>query len=73
MLILTASVEKREKELDKMHQQVVKDKKKIEDTIATLDQHKISALQTTWEKVSGSVFSQSYPSCLTVTDPGSEQ
>lgn len=46
------SVEKREKELDKMHQQVLRDKKKIEETISKLDEHKLNALQSTWEKVS---------------------
>ena len=32
---------------------VLKDKEKIEETIAQLDQYKKDALQKTWEKVNG--------------------
>jgi len=35
-----------------MHQQVLHDKQKIEETIAKLDAHKLTALEATWEKVS---------------------
>ena len=36
-----------------MYQQVLKDKSKIEETIAKLDDYKRDALKTTWEKVNG--------------------
>lgn len=45
------SVEKKEKELMIMYRQVLKDKSKIEETVAKLDEYKKEALQTTWEKV----------------------
>lgn len=34
-----------------MYRQVVKDKSKIEETVAKLDEYKKEALQTTWEIV----------------------
>lgn len=34
-----------------MYRQVLKDKTKIEETVATLDEYKKEALQNTWEKV----------------------
>ena len=34
-----------------MYRQVLKDKAKIEETVAKLDEYKKEALQTTWEKV----------------------
>lgn len=34
-----------------MYRQVLKDKSKIEETVAKLDEYKKEALQTTWEKV----------------------
>ena len=49
------SVEKREAALKKMMSTVLKDKEKIEETIAQLDQYKKDALQKTWEKVNGCV------------------
>lgn len=45
------SVEKKEKDLMTMYRQVLKDKSKIEETVAKLDEYKKDALQTTWEKV----------------------
>jgi structural maintenance of chromosome 2 len=45
------SVEKKEKDLKTMYQQVLKDKTKIEETVTKLDEYKKEALQTTWEKV----------------------
>lgn len=45
------SVEKKEKDLLGMYRQVLKDKTKIEETVATLDEYKKEALQNTWEKV----------------------
>lgn len=53
----TISVEKRETALKKMMSTVLKDKEKIEETIAELDRYKRDALQKTWEKVNGYVNS----------------
>lgn len=47
------SVEKKESEIKKMMATVLKDKQKIEETIAELDRYKRDALQKTWEKVDG--------------------
>jgi structural maintenance of chromosome 2 len=46
-------VEKKEQALKKMMSTVLKDKSKIEDTIAELDRYKRDALMQTWEKVNG--------------------
>jgi structural maintenance of chromosome 2 len=51
------SVEKKEQALKKMMSTVLKDKSKIEDTIAELDRYKRDALMQTWEKVNGWVTS----------------
>lgn len=53
VLNMIDSVEKKESELKTMMNTVLKDKGKIEDTIAELDRYKKDALQTTWEKVNG--------------------
>lgn len=47
------SVEKRESSLKKMLSTVMKDKEKIEATIAELDRYKREALESTWKKVDG--------------------
>ncbi|KAF9233061.1 condensin complex subunit SMC2 [Melanogaster broomeanus] len=47
------TVEKKDAEIKKMMATVLKDKEKIEDTIAELDRYKRDALQKTWEKVDG--------------------
>jgi hypothetical protein len=47
------SVEKRETSLKKMLATVMKDKEKIEETIAELDRYKREALESTWKKVDG--------------------
>ena len=57
-------VEKQERELLKMHSQVLKDKVKIEETIAKLDNYKKEALTKTWEKVNadfGGIFAELLP------------
>jgi hypothetical protein len=41
---------------------VMKDKEKIEDTIAELDRYKREALESTWKKVDGCVSPHSYGS-----------
>ena len=47
------SVEKKEASLKQMMKTVVKDKRKIEETITSLDEYKKSALDETWRKVNG--------------------
>lgn len=49
------SVEKKEKDLKTMHSTVIKDKGKIEETIARLDEYKLEALTKAWETVNGLV------------------
>jgi structural maintenance of chromosome 2 len=48
-------VEKREKELTAKHSTVIKDKGKIEETIARLDEYKLEALTKAWTTVNGYV------------------
>ncbi|KAG9312704.1 condensin complex subunit SMC2 [Chiua virens] len=58
------TVEKKETELKKMMATVLKDKQKIEETIAELDRYKRDALQKTWEKVDGdfgAIFAELLP------------
>jgi structural maintenance of chromosome 2 len=44
-------VVKKERELLKMHNQVLKDQEKIHETISKLDEYKRDALKTCWEQV----------------------
>ncbi|KAJ7083090.1 condensin complex subunit SMC2 [Mycena belliarum] len=53
VLAMIDNVEKRETELKKMMATVMKDKEKIEQTIAELDRYKREALESTWKKVDG--------------------
>ncbi|RHZ52104.1 hypothetical protein Glove_465g30 [Diversispora epigaea] len=58
------SVEKKEASLKQMLATVQKDKKKIEDTIVSLDNYKKDALERTWQKVDGdfgAIFSDLLP------------
>ncbi|CAG8530149.1 10347_t:CDS:10 [Diversispora eburnea] len=58
------SVEKKEVSLKQMLATVQKDKKKIEDTIVSLDDYKKDALERTWKKVDGdfgAIFSDLLP------------
>ncbi|KOS18258.1 Structural maintenance of chromosomes protein 2 [Escovopsis weberi] len=58
------SVEKKEVSLKQMIKTVVRDKRKIEETIISLDEYKKKALQETWEKVNrdfGQIFSELLP------------
>lgn len=58
------SVEKKEVALKNMIKTVVRDKRKIEETIVTLDDYKKKALQETWQKVNGDfgqIFSELLP------------
>jgi structural maintenance of chromosome 2 len=63
-LIAFGSLEKKQSDLDKMHDQVVKDRKKIEETISKLDNYKRDALVKTWEAVNsnfGNIFCDLLP------------
>jgi structural maintenance of chromosome 2 len=58
------SVEKKEAGLKQMMKTVIRDKRKIEETIASLDEYKTKALQETWQKVNadfGQIFSELLP------------
>ncbi|KIX02639.1 uncharacterized protein Z518_08581 [Rhinocladiella mackenziei CBS 650.93] len=58
------SVEKKEASLKNMLRTVIRDKKKIEETISTLDDYKKEALLKTWRKVTedfGNIFSDLLP------------
>lgn len=58
------SVEKKEVSLKHMMKTVIRDKRKIEETIVSLDDYKKKALLQTWEKVNGdfgNIFSELLP------------
>lgn len=58
------SVEKKEVSLKHMIKTVIRDKRKIEETIVSLDDYKKKALQETWQKVNGDfgqIFSELLP------------
>ncbi|RDA84692.1 hypothetical protein CP532_2762 [Ophiocordyceps camponoti-leonardi (nom. inval.)] len=58
------SVEKKEVSLKHMVKTVIRDKRKIEETIVSLDDYKKKALHKTWEKVNGdfgNIFSELLP------------
>lgn len=58
------SVEKKEVALKQMMKTVIRDKKKIEETIVSLDDYKKKALLETWQKVNadfGEIFSELLP------------
>ncbi|THZ29678.1 putative nuclear condensin complex subunit Smc2 [Aureobasidium pullulans] len=58
------SVEKKEAALKNMMRTVIRDKKKIEETIAQLDEYKKEALHKTWSKVNvdfGNIFNELLP------------
>jgi structural maintenance of chromosome 2 len=66
------SVEKKEVSLKNMMRTVIKDKKKIEETIENLDKYKKEALQKTWEKVNGDfgqIFNELLPGSFAKLDP----
>jgi hypothetical protein len=51
---------------------VIRDKKKIEETIVSLDEYKKKALQETWEKVNGDfgqIFAELLPGSFAKLDP----
>ncbi|GJN91828.1 hypothetical protein Rhopal_004851-T1 [Rhodotorula paludigena] len=64
VLSMIDSVEKKERDLLAMYKQVTKDKVKIEETVAVLDEHKKETLEKTWEKVNsefGNIFAELLP------------
>lgn len=66
------SVEKKEVSLKNMMKTVIKDKKKIEETIVSLDEYKKKALQETWQKVNGDfgdIFNELLPGSFAKLDP----
>lgn len=66
------SVEKKEVSLKNMMKTVIKDKKKIEETIVSLDEYKKKALQETWQKVNGDfgqIFAELLPGSFAKLDP----
>lgn len=66
------SVEKKEVALKNMMRTVIRDKKKIEETIVSLDEYKKKALQETWEKVNGDfgqIFAELLPGSFAKLDP----
>jgi structural maintenance of chromosome 2 len=66
------SVEKKEAALKNMMKTVVRDKRKIEETIVSLDEYKKEALQKTWFKVNGDfgqIFAELLPGSFAKLDP----
>lgn len=66
------SVEKKEVSLKNMMRTVIRDKKKIEETISSLDEYKKEALQKTWSKVNGdfgNIFADLLPGSFAKLDP----
>ncbi|KAL1898726.1 Structural maintenance of chromosomes protein 2 [Ceratocystis pirilliformis] len=58
------SVERKETSLKQMMKTVLRDKRKIEETIVSLDEYKTKTLQKTWKKVNadfGQIFSELLP------------
>ncbi|KAI8451653.1 hypothetical protein BY996DRAFT_7280118 [Phakopsora pachyrhizi] len=63
VLHMIDSVEKKERDLKTMHSTVIKDKGKIEETIARLDEYKLEALTKAWQTVNGE-FGQIFDTLL---------
>ena len=66
------SVEKKEVALKNMMRTVVRDKRKIEETISSLDEYKKEALRKTWSKVNGDfgqIFAELLPGSFAKLDP----
>ena len=66
------SVEKKEASLTNMMKTVIRDKRKIEETITTLDEYKKEALHKTWTKVNadfGQIFAELLPGSFAKLDP----
>ena len=72
VMTMIDSVEKKEASLKKNMSIVIKDKKKIEETIVNLDEYKKAALHKTWTKVNGDfgqIFNEMLPGSFAKLDP----
>jgi structural maintenance of chromosome 2 len=72
VMAMIDNVEKKEASLKNNMSTVVKDKKKIEDTILKLDEYKKEALHKTWSKVNadfGAIFNELLPGSFAKLDP----
>ena len=72
VLNMIDSVEKKESTLKNMMKTIVRDKRKIEETITSLDEYKKEALHKTWTKVNndfGHVFADLLPGSFAKLDP----
>jgi structural maintenance of chromosome 2 len=72
VMAMIDSVEKKEASLKKNMSIVIKDKKKIEETILKLDEYKKEALHKTWSKVNGDfgqIFNELLPGSFAKLDP----
>jgi structural maintenance of chromosome 2 len=72
VMAMIDNVEKKETSLKKNMSTVVKDKKKIEETIVKLDEYKKEALHKTWTKVNtdfGNIFNELLPGSFAKLDP----
>jgi len=72
VMAMIDSVEKKESNLKRNMATVIKDKKKIEETIVKLDRYKKEALQKTWTKVNGDfghIFNELLPGSFAKLDP----
>lgn len=72
VMAMIDSVEKKETSLKRNMQIVIKDKKKIEETIVKLDEYKKKALHKTWTKVNGDfgqIFNELLPGSFAKLDP----
>ena len=66
------NVEKKEAALKNMMRTVIRDKRKIEETIVSLDEYKKEALHKTWTKVNGDfgqIFAELLPGSFAKLDP----
>lgn len=66
------SVEKKETSLKNMMKTVIRDKRKIEETIISLEEYKKEALEKTWSKVSedfGQIFAELLPGSFAKLEP----
>lgn len=72
VMAMIDNVEKKEASLKNNMATVVKDKKKIEDTILKLDEYKKEAMHKTWTKVNkdfGEIFNEVLPGSYAKLDP----
>ncbi|KAF8181226.1 hypothetical protein K438DRAFT_2170102 [Mycena galopus ATCC 62051] len=76
VLAMIDNVEKRKASLKKMLATFVKDKEKIEETVAELDRYKREALESTWKKIGadfGGIFAELLPGNFAKLQPPEDQ